>query len=96
MGSVLAACMWDLLSPETEPVSQVSRQILNRWITRVAQNIATFYFEFSLTQTIDANHSSHITVSELAKFKAQRGSGGISCPSPLKVFLPGTLTARES
>ena len=49
MGSVVAACMWDLLRPETEPVSQVSRQILNRWITRVAQCIATFYFEFSLT-----------------------------------------------
>ena len=65
--------MWDLLRPGIKPVSQVDRQILNHGITRVAQYFATFYSEFSLTQTIDPNHSSHITVTELSKFEAQRG-----------------------
>ena len=62
-------------SPQTRDQTHVPswRQILNHWITRVAQYFATFYFEFSLTQTIDPNHSSHITVTELSKLKAQRG-----------------------
>lgn len=76
-GSVAAARTWDLLRPGIKPASLVGRQILNPWITGVAQYFAAFYFEFSLTQT-RSQHSSHITVTELSKFKAQRGRGGIS------------------
>ena len=87
--------MWDLLRPGIKPVSQVDRQILNHGITRVAQYFATFYSEFSLTQTIDPNHSSHITVTELSKFKAQRGWGGISVSVTFEGFPPRHLDSTR-
>ena len=87
--------MWDLLRPGIKPMSQAGRQILNHWITRVAQYFATFYSEFSLTQTIDPNHSSHITVTELSKLKAQRGWGGISVSITFEGFPPRHLDSTR-